>query len=59
MVYLAQFGTPEVLDAATGTVTVPEDYSELGILLISVTLIGFILPLCAILLVKATRLRSA
>jgi len=51
--------TREVKDAVTGALTVPADYSELGVLLISVTLIGLVLPLSAILLVKATRFRTA
>jgi hypothetical protein len=59
--YLNQIFTVsrEVRDAATDTVTVPADYSELGMLLITVTLIGLVLPLAAVMLVKATRLRSA
>ncbi len=49
----------EVKDAGTGAVTVPADYSELGVLLMTVTAVGFVLPFAAILLVKAVRLRSA
>ncbi|MDE2365662.1 MAG: hypothetical protein KGM95_01870 [Betaproteobacteria bacterium] len=51
--------TREVKDQAAGQVTVPADYSELGLLLISVTAIGFVLPLAAILLVKHTRFHNA
>ncbi|MDN5935981.1 MAG: hypothetical protein L0H75_07350, partial [Nitrosospira sp.] len=51
--------TREVKDAATGQITVPADYSELGLLLITVTVIGFMLPLLAILFVKRTRFRNA
>lgn len=51
--------TREVKDPVAGQVTVPADYSELGMLLISVTAIGFALPLLAILLVKHTRFRNA
>ena len=51
--------TREVRDRDTGTITVPADYSELGMLLITVSAAGLILPLTAILLVKMTRLRSA
>jgi BT1 family len=51
--------TREVKDPITGQITVPADYSELGMLLISVTAIGFALPLLAILLVKRTRFRNA
>lgn len=49
----------EVKDMATGQVTVPADYSELGHLLITVTIIGFILPLVTILIVKHSRFRNA
>lgn len=51
--------TREVKDHATGEVTVPADYSELGMLLITVSTVGLGLPLLAILLVKMTRLRCA
>ena len=51
--------TREVRDPVSGTVSVPADYSELGILLITVSAIGLLLPLAAIVLVKMTRLRSA
>jgi hypothetical protein len=59
--YLNQIFTVsrEVRDAITGAVTVAADYSELGPLLITVILIGLLLPLAAVLLVKASRLRSA
>jgi hypothetical protein len=66
---LAQLGTKyanrvftvsrEVRDPATGAVTVPADYSELGLLLIAVTLIGFALPIAAVLLIRRTHLQSA
>lgn len=42
----------EVRDSATGTVTQPADYSELGALFIAVTLIGLILPLVAVVWVE-------
>jgi hypothetical protein len=51
--------TREVRDHATSEITVPADYSELGVLLIVVSTLGLILPLAAIALVKATPLRSA
>jgi hypothetical protein len=51
--------TREVRDPTSGAVSVPADYSELGILLITVSAIGLLLPLAAIVLVKMTRLRSA
>lgn len=50
--------TREVKDAA-GQIAVPADYSELGHLLIAVTLIGFVLPLVTILLIKHSRFRNA
>ncbi|PXW90701.1 BT1 family protein [Nitrosomonas sp. Nm84] len=48
----------EVKDAV-GEVTIPADYSELGHLLITVTIIGFVLPLITILIVKHSRFRNA
>lgn len=51
--------TREVKDSVTGQITVPADYSELGQLLIVVTIIGFVLPLLAILFVKRSRFRNA
>jgi hypothetical protein len=51
--------TREVREPVTGALTVPADYSELGVLLITVSSLGLVLPLAAIALVKATRLRSA
>jgi hypothetical protein len=51
--------TREVKDPNTGQITVPADYSELGLLLISVTAMSFALPLLAILLIKRTRFRNA
>jgi BT1 family len=50
--------TREVRDA-TGAVTVPADYSQLGPLLVTATLLGLLLPFLAIALLKALRLRSA
>ncbi len=51
--------TREVKDATMGTVKVPADYSELGMLLISATVITFVLPIAAVALVQLTRLKSA
>ncbi len=51
--------TREVKDPVTAAVTVPADYSELGVLLITVTVLVFSLPLIAIVIVKRTRLQSA
>ena len=49
----------EVKDAVTGAVTTPADYAELGTLLVTVTLIGLVLPLAAILFTRLAGLRSA
>lgn len=51
--------TREVKDAETGEILIPADYSELGTLLITVTLIGFVLPMLTVVLIKYSRLRSA
>jgi hypothetical protein len=51
--------TREVKDQATGAIKVAADYSQLGDLLILVTVIGFVAPMVAILFVKTTRFRSA
>jgi hypothetical protein len=51
--------TREVKDPVTGQVTVPADYSELGALLITVTLIGLVLPLLSIAIIRRTRFRNA
>ena len=58
--YLNQIFTVsrEVRDASGATKT-PADYSELGALLVLTTVLGFVLPLLAILVVKSTRFRSA
>lgn len=48
----------EVKDRTTGEIEVPADYSELGILLIAVAVLGLSLPLLAILLVKLSPLKS-
>ncbi len=50
--------TREVKDPATGAISIPADYSELGILLITVTLIGLFLPLLTIFVVQKSPLRS-
>jgi MFS family permease len=51
--------TREVKDPASGAVTVPADYSQLGELLIATTAVGLILPFVAILLARALKLRTA
>ena len=51
--------TREVKDPVTGTVQTPEDYSELGTLLIVQLLLSLILPFLAILFARVTRFKSA
>jgi hypothetical protein len=51
--------TREVRDPDSGQIAIAADYSELGMLLITVTMIGFALPLLAIILLKRTRFRNA
>jgi hypothetical protein len=51
--------TREVRDRASDVVKVPQDYSELGALLIAAALIGFTLPLITVLAVRLLRLRTA
>jgi hypothetical protein len=48
----------EVTDRTTGAVKVPQDYSELGWLMISAMVIGLALPLLTIVIVQHTRLRT-
>jgi hypothetical protein len=49
----------EVVDRATGVVKVQADYSELGWLLITATLIGLLVPLAAVAGVRLLKLRTA
>nr|MBP6815557.1 hypothetical protein [Burkholderiaceae bacterium] len=51
--------TREVKDPVTRTVKVAADYSQLGDLLATTIVLGFLLPLAAILLLRLARLRSA
>jgi hypothetical protein len=51
--------TREVKERATGEITVPADYSELGWLMWAAMLLGFVLPIAAVLLIRVTRLKSA
>jgi hypothetical protein len=51
--------TREVRDTATAVVTIPADYSELGILLITATALGLVLPLLAIGLVRVRHVLTA
>lgn len=50
--------TREVKDPASGLMSVPADYSQLGALLITVTVLGLVLPLAAIAVVRALRWRT-
>jgi hypothetical protein len=49
----------EVRDRASGAVKVPQDYSELGVLLISVTVVGLLVPLAVVAGLRLLRLRTA
>jgi hypothetical protein len=51
--------TREVRDRASGAVKMPADYSEVGILMITVTLIGLLLPLVTVAGVRLFKLRTA
>jgi hypothetical protein len=59
--YLNQIYTisREVKDSATGLVSIPANYGELGALLVTITVLGLLLPLGAILLTRLLGLRSA
>lgn len=59
--YLNQFYvvTREVKDTVTGEISIPADYSELGHLLVTVTVIGLVLPIVSIILIKHSRFRNA
>ena len=49
----------EVRDRASGAIKVPQDYSELGALMIATALIGLVVPLVAVAAVRALRVRTA
>jgi hypothetical protein len=51
--------TREVKDPATGAIKVAADYSQLGHLLVTATVLGLVLPLASIAVVKWLRWRSA
>jgi hypothetical protein len=51
--------TREVRDRSSGELKVPQDYSELGVLMIAATVIGFLLPIVAVAAVRLLRLRTA
>jgi len=58
--YLNEFFvvTREVRDPLPGVVETAADYSQLGWLLITVAVIGLLLPLLAVVLVQSSRLRT-
>jgi hypothetical protein len=49
----------EVRDRATGAVKVPQDYSQLGELLITLAIIGFVVPIAVVAVVRFLNLRTA
>ena len=51
--------TREIKDPLTGVIKASADYSDLGWLLITATILGLVLPLIAILFARVTRFRSA
>jgi len=59
--YLNQIFTisREILDLQSGAVAVPADYSALGVLLITVTCLGLLLPMLTIWVIHRSPLRSA
>ena len=50
--------TRELRDPATEAITLPADYSELGLLLLTVTLLSLLVPMATILIVQRSPLRS-
>jgi hypothetical protein len=58
--YLNQIFTVSrrILDPLTGVVTVPADYNELGIMLITVTCLGLLLPMLTIYVITNSPLLS-
>ena len=58
--YLNQaFVVTRQLQDASGAITTPADYSQLGVLLVLTTVISFVVPMLAVVFVKVTRFRSA
>jgi hypothetical protein len=50
--------TREVRDRASGTVEIPADYGDLGMLLIAASLITVVVPLCVIASIQSSRWRT-
>ena len=58
--YLNQvFDVTRQVKDPTGAIKVPADYSELGMLLVTVMVIGFVLPMLAVAVVRMARLKTA
>jgi hypothetical protein len=51
--------TREVRDRASDTVTVAADYGELGWLMLTAMLLGFMVPIAAVMLIRFSRFKSA
>jgi hypothetical protein len=51
--------TREVKDRATGVITVPADYSELGWLMITAMLLGLLVPIAAVVAIRLSPFKSA
>ena len=51
--------TREVKNKDTGVIDVPADYSELGLLLLTVTAIMVAVPILTVAMVQASRLRTS
>jgi hypothetical protein len=51
--------TREVRERSSGALKAPQDYSELGALMIAAALIGLLLPLVAVAAVRLLRMRTA
>ena len=49
----------ELRDRVTGEIKVPQDYSEVGVLMIAATLITLLVPLVTVAGVRLLRLRTA
>lgn len=58
--YLNEFFivTREIIDKTSGAIVTPADYSELGLLLIAVTLIIFTLPIATVFIVQHSRYKT-
>jgi hypothetical protein len=50
--------TREIRDRSSGAITVPQDYSQLGHLLLATIILGVVAPLTAIIVLKVFRLKT-